>query len=284
VASIEYETRPSLTDPALICAFRGWNDGGEAATTAATYLRDRWEAERFAHIDPEEFFDFQVTRPRVKLEDGMTREIEWPATDLFHASQGGRDVVLLIGIEPNMRWRTFIQTVLGAASDLGVKTLITLGAFLADLPHTLPTPITGSASDEKEAAEIGLTPSRYEGPTGVVGVLHDTARRGGMHSVSLWAAVPHYLPTGPNPKAALALVEKAAGLAGVEVETETLSRAAATWERQISDAIGQNEELKAYVQQLEETAEERETLGPIPSGDEIAEEVQRFLREQRGER
>lgn len=279
---IEYERRPELSSPALICAFRGWSDGGEAATTAATYLRDRWEAERFARLDPEEFFDFQVARPRVRLVDGVTREVEWPANDFFAARPQGSDVALVLGIEPNNRWRTFIQAILEAARELGVGKFVTLGAFLADLPHTLDTPITGSASNPEAAARLGIVGSRYEGPTGIVGVLHDTARRSGFDAVSLWAGVPHYLPTGPNPKAALTLVNKVGELLGVEIETDTLARSAEKWEAQINQAIAENDELRGYVEQLEESAGEGVDLGDMPSGEELADELQRYLRDQPG--
>jgi PAC2 family len=276
------EERPELDGPAMVCAFRGWNDGGEAATAAATYLRDRWEARRFASIDPEEFFDFQVTRPTVRLVDGVTRQIDWPGNEFFHASPGGRDVVVLLGIEPNVRWRTFIDSIVGLARDLGVGSLVTLGAFLADVPHTVATPLAGSAATQEEASSLGMSASRYEGPTGIVGVLNDAALRTGMHSLSLWAAVPHYLPGGPNPKAALALAEKAAAVIGAPIETDTLSRAGASWERQVSESIAENPELNAYVRRLEELAGERE-ITEIPSGESLAAELERFLREQRGD-
>ncbi len=279
---VRIDRRPELTRPAMVCAFRGWNDGGEAATAAAAYLRDRWEAQRFASLDPEEFFDFQVTRPTVRLVDGVTRRIDWPANDFFHASPGGRDVVLFLGIEPNVRWRTFIEAIVGLAGDLGVESLVTLGAFLADVPHTLATPLAGSAANPEEAASLGMSASRYEGPTGIVGVLHDAALRAGVHSLSLWAAVPHYLPGGPNPKAALALAEKAAGVVEAPIDTDTLARAGATWEQQVSESIAENPELSAYVQRLEELAGERE-LTEIPSGEALAAELERFLREQRGD-
>jgi predicted ATP-grasp superfamily ATP-dependent carboligase len=282
VDHIRIEDRPELTRPAMVCAFRGWNDGGEAATAAAAYLRDRWGARRFASLDPEEFFDFQVTRPTVRLVEGVTRKIDWPANDFFHASPGGRDVVVFLGIEPNVRWRTFIEAIVGLARDLGVRSLVTMGAFLADVPHTLSTPLAGSAASPEEAASLGMSASRYEGPTGIVGVLHDAALRAGMHSLSLWAAVPHYLPGGPNPKAALALAEKAAAVVEARIDTDTLARAGANWERQVNESIAENAELSAYVRRLEELAGERE-LTEIPSGEALAAELERFLRDQRGD-
>ena len=280
---VQFEERPKLTRPALVCAFAGWNDGGEAATTAATYLRDRWEASRFASLDPEEFFDFQVTRPTVTLVDGKSRKIDWPANDFFRAPLPQRDVIVFIGIEPNVRWRTFCTSIVEAAKELGVEVLVTMGAFLADVPHTRPAPSTASSGDPSLLERLGSVPSRYEGPTGITGVLHDVAGRSGLPSVSLWAAVPHYLPSGPNPRAALALVEKVGVALDVSVPTDTLDRAVESWERQVSSMIEENADLAAYVKRLEETADERDELIEMPSGEALAQELERFLREQRRE-
>jgi proteasome assembly chaperone (PAC2) family protein len=277
-------SRPDLQEPPMILAFHGWNDGGEASTSAVAYLRDRWGAEPFADIDPEEFFDFQVTRPTVRLEAGVTRKVDWPESRFWHASVGDRDVILFLGFEPNVRWRTFNEHILGLARELGVGSTVTLGAFLADFPHSVETPVVGSAEDVRTAEELGLSPSRYEGPTGIVGVLHDAFAKAGFSAASLWAAVPHYLPGGPNPKAALALVRKISSLTGLPVETDTLERAAATWEGQVSSTISDNPELSAYVSQLEQAAAERGELTEIPSGEALADELERFLRQQRGER
>lgn len=282
MSAVRWDRHPEVENPVLIAAFRGWNDGGEASTTAAAYLRDRWGAAPFADVDPEEFLDFQVTRPSVRLEGGVTRRIDWPELRFWHARVDDRDVVLFLGIEPSMRWRTFTKAMVGAAGDLGVASAVTLGAFLADVPHTLPTPVAGSAVDQRRAAELGLSTSRYEGPTGIVGVLHDALATSGYAGASLWAAVPHYLPGGPNPKAALALVKRVASFTGLPVETDPLERAAATWEAQVSSTIDENAELSAYVRQLESTASEREGLLEIPTGDALAAELERFLREQRG--
>ncbi len=277
---VEFERRPDLKGGTLVFAFRGWNDGGEAATTAAAYLRDRWGAERFAHIDPEEFYDFQVARPIVRLEDGATRRIDWPTNEFFHAA--GQTVAVFIGLEPNVRWRTYSDGLVGTAKSLGVTRVVTLGAFLADVPHSMPSPIAGSVPDPSIATELGVAPSRYEGPTGIAGVLHDAAHRAGIMSVSLWAAVPHYLPPGANPKAALALVEKLSAFLGLDVETDTLSRAATAWEQQVAEMVGENDELSAYVRRLEEGAREAGEAIDVPSGDALAAELERFLRE-RGE-
>src|SRR6266576_2804519 len=216
--------RPQLTRPVLIAAFRGWNDGAQAASLAAGYLAKTWEAERFADIDPEDFFDFQATRPHVALEDGVTRRIDWPETAFYHGSIPGteRDAVLALGIEPNLRWRTFSEEIVELAGELGVELVVTLGALLADVPHTRPSPVTGSATDPKLVEELGLASSRYEGPTGIVGVVHDACRAAGLPSASLWAAVPHYASLAASPQAALALCERLSGLLGTQFELADL--------------------------------------------------------------
>jgi proteasome assembly chaperone (PAC2) family protein len=265
----------------LVAAFRGWNDGAQGASLAASFLAQSWDARRFADIDPEEFFDFQATRPHVVLEEGLTRRINWPETAFYHASVPGteRDAVLALGIEPNLRWRTFAEEIVGLAGELGIELVVTLGALLADVPHTRPAPVTGSASDPKLVEELGLAASRYEGPTGIVGVLHDACRRAGVPSASLWAAVPHYASLAASPKAALALCERLAGLLGAEVELADLERASLAYERQVSEAVSSDEETEAYVRELEKR---RDALGDeldIPSGETLAAELTRFLRE-----
>lgn len=280
---VTWTSRPDLDRPVLIAAFRGWNDGGEAASTAAAYLRDRWGAEPLADIDPDGFLDFQMTRPTVRLEAGVTRRIDWPELRFSFARVDGRDVVVFLGIEPNVRWRAFVETFVGAARAIGVEEVVTLGAFLADVPHTRPTPVTGLAVDPERSRELGLTSSRYEGPTGIVGVVHDAMARGGYAASSLWAAVPHYLPGGPNPKAAVALVQKIGALTRLTANTDTLDRAAGSWEAQVTSTIADNAELSAYVRRLEEVAGEREGPSEIPSGEALADELERFLREQRGD-
>src|SRR5919199_1408361 len=245
--------RPELTRPVLIAAFRGWNDGAQAASLAAGYLARLWDAEKFADVDPEGFFDFQATRPHVSLVEGMTRQIDWPETAFYHARPRrlDRDVVLLLGIEPNVRWRTFTELVVGQAQRLGVELVVTLGALLADVPHTRPSPVTGSASNQSLVEELGLSTSRYEGPTGIVGVLHDSCNRAGIPSASLWAAVPHYVSLTPSPRAAAALCERLGGLLGVNVETAELDQAADAYEEQVSQAVAADEETAAYVEELE---------------------------------
>jgi predicted ATP-grasp superfamily ATP-dependent carboligase len=270
----------------LVAAFRGWNDGAQGASLAASFLAQAWQARRFADVDPEEFFDFQATRPHVVLEGGLTRKINWPETAFYHAEIPGveRDAVLALGIEPNLRWRTFSEEIVDLARELGVELVVTLGALLADVPHTRPAPVTGSASDPKLVEELGLASSRYEGPTGIVGVLHDACRRVDLPSASLWAAVPHYASLAASPKAALALCERLADLLGTQFDLADLVAASEAYETQVSEAVAADEETAAYVQQLEER---RDALGDeldVPSGDTLAAELTRFLREHEARR
>ena len=211
---------PHLRSPILVCAFRGWNDAAAAASTALAAIANSLDGELIATIDPEEYFDFQSTRPTISMDEGQTRRIDWPENNLFAISVPGadRDLVLLDGTEPNLRWRTFSETVATAADALGVEMVITLGALIAEVSHTLPVPITGLASNQELVEELELERSNYEGPTGIVGVVHDLCRRHGIDSASLWAAVPHYVAAVPNPKAALALLRRLEGLTGIAVE------------------------------------------------------------------
>jgi len=278
---VRIDERPGLERPVLVAAFRGWNDGAQGASLAVGYLAQAWAAERFAELDPEEFYDFQVARPHVALEDGVTRRIDWPENAFFHAAlpAGGRDVVLLLGVEPNLRWRTFAGEIVELAQDLGVELVVTLGALLADVPHTRPAPVTGSATAPELVEELGLAASRYEGPTGIVGVLHDACRVAGVPSASLWAAVPHYASLAASPKAALALCRRFASLVDADLELDELERASETYERQVTEAVAESEETQAYVEGLERR---RDALGDeldLPSGDTLAAELTRFLRE-----
>ena len=283
VRQIEYLFRPTVTDPVLVCAFSGWNDGGEAATIAAHHLRERWGARRFASIDPEDFYDFQVNRPIVRLVDGVTRRVEWPANDFFHARVGERDALVFLGVEPNNRWRTYCQAILRVASELEVELLVTLGAFLADVPHTMRAPVSAASLDPKWLEKPGVVAARYEGPTGIVGALHDQAAKVGVTSVSLWAAAPHYLPGGPNPKVALALLDGLAELTGLDIDTSRIAGEAEEWEREVDEAINEDGNLGEYVRRLEEASSEREGSDEYPSGDELAAELERFLRDNDGE-
>jgi proteasome assembly chaperone (PAC2) family protein len=276
--------RPTLERPVLIGAFRGWNDGGQAATLAAGYLAKAWGAHKFADIDPELFVDFQATRPMVTLDEGQTRKIEWPENVLYRARIPGtsRDAVILVGVEPNYRWRTFTELISDLARDLGVELAITFGALLADVPHTRPAPVTGAATDPKLVDEFGLQLSRYEGPTGIVGVLLDSCRRVGIPSVSLWAAVPHYVSLAPSPRAARALCDRLGGVLGVDIDTQELAEAEESYVEQVSEAVATDADTSAYVEELEQRADSLDWLeesGELPSGEALADEIARFLRE-----
>ena len=272
---------PTLERPILISAFRGWNDGGQGASLAGGYLAKLWQAERFADIDPENFFDFQATRPHVSLVDGLTRRIDWPENAFYRARvpDADRDAVLLLGVEPNLRWNAFTRVVVDLAQELGVELVITLGSLLADVPHTRPAPVTGTASDPQLVERLGLSASRYEGPTGIVGVLHDACRARGVASVSLWAAVPHYVSLAPSPRAARALCERLGDLVGGRVDTAELAQAEQTYSEQVSEAVAADEETAAYVEELEQRTDTLDEHIDIPSGDTLAAELTRFLRE-----
>jgi predicted ATP-grasp superfamily ATP-dependent carboligase len=274
-------SKPELHDPVLITAFRGWNDGGQGASLAGGYLAKTWAAARFAEIEPEGFFDFQATRPHVSLVDGRTRRIDWPDNAFYHAHIPGleRDAVLMLGIEPNLRWQTFTDLITGHASELGVQLVVTLGSLLADVPHTRPSPVTGGATDPELIERLGLQRSRYEGPTGIVGVLHDACSRADIPSVSLWAAVPHYVSLAPSPRAALALCERLGDILGTGIDTEELDEAAERYSEQVSEAVAADEETAAYVSELEQRADVLEDEENLPSGDTLAAELTRFLRE-----
>ncbi len=273
--------RPTLRDPVLIAAFRGWNDGGQGASLAGGYLARSWDAKRFAQVEPEGFYDFQATRPQVSLVDGLTRRIDWPENVFLHAPIPGleRDAVLLLGVEPNLRWRTFTDLVMGLSRELGVGLMITLGSLLADVPHTRPAPVTGSASDQKLVEKLGLSASRYEGPTGIVGVLHDACKRAEIPSVSFWAAVPHYVSLTPSPRAAKALCDRLADLLGGKIDTAELEEASRTYSEQVSEAVSSDADTAAYVEDLEQRVDSLGEEADLPSGDALAAELTRYLRE-----
>jgi predicted ATP-grasp superfamily ATP-dependent carboligase len=283
-----WESRPDgLRAPALVCAFNGWNDAGDAASAALSFIGSSLGAERFARIDPEEYYDFQSTRPRIRLTEGQTREITWPGVEIYAARvpRAPRDLILLEGAEPSMRWRGFSSLIVDLAEALGVQLVVTLGALLADVPHTLPVVVTGLASDEALVERLGLQSASYEGPTGIVGVLHSACASAGIPSASLWASVPHYVAAAPNPKAALALVRRLEGLVGVSVDASELESAVGDYERQVALAVQSDPDVQAFVERLEQMAEtDDDGTQPqdIPSGDLIAREFQRFLR-QRGD-
>jgi proteasome assembly chaperone (PAC2) family protein len=280
---LQWSYRPDgLRAPALICAFKGWNDAADAASAALDFVGESLGARPFASIDPEEFYDFQATRPRIKLVDGQTRSIEWPSVELSEVRipRAPRDLILLSGSEPSFRWRAFTALIVELAEAIGVQLVVTLGALLADVPHTRAISVTGLASDPVLVQRLGLQQSSYEGPTGIVGVLHGACQA----SASLWAAVPHYIAAAPNPKAALALVRKLEGLVGVAVDAGELEVASADYERQVNAAVLSDPDVQAFVERLEQAAVADESdPTELPSGESIARDLQRFLRQRGGE-
>ena len=277
-----WHDRPLLERPVLIAAFEGWSDAGDAATSAVEFLADQWDAEPVASIDAEEFFDFTATRPRVELDEAGRRSIIWPVNDLSTAKVPGTDtdVVFLLGTEPQLRWRTFCRQVTDAAAALDVSTVITLGALLAEVPHTRPTSVMGSTSDPSLTERYQFRPSRYQGPTGITGVLHSACGDAGLPSASVWAAVPSYVPGAPSPKATLALVQRVAALLGTQPEIDDLQLASISYEQQLDELVREDEETLGYVAQLEERFDSDEAF---PTGVSLAEEVERFLRDQGGD-
>ncbi len=276
-----------LRSPVLVAAFAGWNDAASAATTALETIAVSLEAEPVAEIDPEQFYDFQVARPTIRMTEGQAREVDWPANTIFTAPAPAaeRDLVLVSGVEPNLRWRTFAEAVIEAAERLGVEMVVTLGALLADVPHSRPVPITGLASDPDLVERLSLSRSNYEGPTGIVGIIHDACRRRELTSASLWAAVPHYVAAVPNPKAALALLRRLEAFTGVAIEASELEEAMDRFETQVDRAVAANPEIEELVRRLESEQASDDELDPtdMPSGDSIADDFQRFLRQQSDE-
>ncbi len=272
-----------------MAAFRGWNDAGDAASAAAEFIRGRFEPYEIARIPPDEFIDFRSERPDVRLLEGRTREIDWPDTTISAAAVPGAegDLAILQGPEPSLRWRRYCGAVVEAARELDARMVITLGALLADVPHTRPVSVTGIASDDSLLDRLGFEHTTYEGPTGIVGVLHHACAEAGLPSVSLWASAPHYVAAAPNPKVALALVRAFEGSAGVVVDAGELESAAEDYENQVSAAVASDPEVKAFVERLETAMDEvSEDASPVqlPSADRIASDFQRFLRQRGPER
>jgi len=271
------ESLPDLVDPVMLCAFEGWNDAGDAASGAVLHLEEVWSATQIAEFDPEDYYDFQVNRPEATFDEGV-RAVSWPTTRLSVARipLATRDVVLVHGIEPSMRWRSFTQELLTAARDLGVEMVVTLGALLADSPHTRPVPVSGTSSDAGLSLRLGYEPSTYEGPTGIVGVLQDACAQAGIPAVSLWAAVPHYVAQPPCPKATLALLARIEDLLDVPVPLGELPEESRAWQIGVDELAAEDDEIAAYVRTLEEAVDTAEL--PEASGDAIAREFERYLR------
>jgi proteasome assembly chaperone (PAC2) family protein len=284
--SLVWSARPTLRKGVLVCAFYGWNDGGEAATLSALFLRQQLGATPFCELDPDEFYDFQEVRPVVSVGEDDTRRLAWPENSFAWAPlPSGNDIAVMVGIEPQNRWKLYSRSIVEVARESGAELVVTLGGFLADTPHTRPVPVTGSA-DGDIAEQLGLAPSAYEGPTGIVGVVHDACREAGIASASLWAAVPHYISVSPNPKAALALLSRLALLLDTSFDTTKLSQDAVQFEREVSHAVSADEKVSRYVRELESRSDERadddadeESPPLLASGDDIAAQIERYLAE-----
>ncbi|MFJ2935664.1 PAC2 family protein [Streptomyces sp. NPDC087219] len=275
---IELEGVPELIDPVMVAAFEGWNDAGDAASTAVAHLDREWKGEVFAALDAEDYYDFQVNRPTVFLDNGV-RKITWPTTRLSVVRVGGekpRDLVLVRGIEPSMRWRSFCNEILAFAHELGVEMVVILGALLGDTPHTRPVPVSGVTSDPDLARTMDLEETRYEGPTGIVGILQEACTHAGVPAVSLWAAVPHYVSQPPNPKATLALLNRLEDLIGLRIPLGELPEDARAWQVGVDQLAAEDSEVAEYVQTLEEARDTAEL--PEASGEAIAREFERYLR------
>jgi len=270
---------PELVKPVAVAAFEGWNDAGDAASAAIEHLELSWDARPLAAMDPDDYYDFQVTRPTVSLVDGISRRIEWPTTRLSVCRPPGadHDVVLIRGIEPNMRWRAFCSELITFLERVGVTTVVTLGAMLTDIPHTRPVPVSGTAYDAASAARFGLETSRYQGNTGIVGVFQDACVRAGIPAISFWASVPHYVSQAPDPKASVALLHRVEEVLDLEVPLGGLPEQAEAWERTVTEMADADDEVREYVRSLEERAESESQL-PEMTGESIAADFERYLR------
>ena len=274
--ALTWHSRPSLVDPIVIGAFEGWNDAAAAATGAVEWLLEQSDARLVFSIDHDEFNDHQVSRPQVVVNELGSREITWPETRLFGVSVGGRDLLLLLGEEPRLRWRAFVDLIEGALSELSATNVLTLGAFIGQVPHTLPVPIIGVVQDAAVRSSLGLLPSSYEGPTGITGVINHYLGERGFTTASLWAAVPHYLANSANPKATQALLAKASELLEIDLAVHDLDDEVADWEERVGQAVADSEELATYLEELEQEADQ------LADGDEgqLVEEIERFLRDE----
>jgi proteasome assembly chaperone (PAC2) family protein len=281
-ATVHPAAEPPSGGPVMIVAFEGWNDAGEAASSGLEHLHRSWDARTVAEVNPDDYYDFQVSRPTVHMVDGVTRRVEWPTTTLSVCRPAGssQDFVLVCGPEPNMRWRAFCEELLDHADQLGVSTVVTLGALLADTAHTRPVPVTGSAYDAAAAEKFGLTHSKYEGPTGITGVFQNACVQAGIPAISVWVAVPHYVSHAPSPKATLALLRKLEDVLDVEIPLGELPEQAEEWQRTVSELAEEDEEVADYVRTLEERDDAELDLSQA-SGEQIAADFERYLRRRR---
>ncbi len=275
---------PVLRAPVLVASFSGWNDAANAASTALGAIAGSLETELIARIDPEEFFDFQANRPTIEIVEGQMQGVDWPDNLIVAAKapSAERDLLLISGTEPSTRWRGFCGSVLDIAERCGVESVVTFGSLIADVAHTRPVPITGLATDEEMIGQLGFEDVAYEGPTGVLGIFHGICKERGLSAASLWAAVPHYAAAVPNPKAGLALLRRLEGMIGIAIEAVELEEAAAAFEKQVTQAVAANPEIKEMVERLEEQQDEVSGFSQedVPSGDAIARDFQRFLKQQ----
>jgi proteasome assembly chaperone (PAC2) family protein len=293
MSALTIHTLPEgLRRPVLIAAFSGWNDAAESATTAVRYLASTFSAEKFAEIDPEEFYHFGLSRPYIRYKSGSEteREIVWPATEFSVATGASlsRDLIIGVATEPHLKWRTYCASVLELARRCEATLVLTLGALLAEVPHTRPVRITGTASDPELAARLAVRPTRYEGPTGIVGVLNTACREDGMATASVWANVPHYVSGVENPKAALAIVKRVLTLLNLEADLGDLEEASRQYDQNLAEIVAQNAKIKAYVAKLESRDTEEIEAAPAPDSDlppasELVAEIEQFLRQQRPE-
>ena len=293
MSHLRMEEKPSLRSPVLIAAFAGWNDAAQAASSSILYLMNGWSARSFASINPEEFYDFTEVRPVIRLGPGSQRELEWPTnTFYYHIDHTlSQDVALLLGIEPHLKWRTFTESVLEVVRQCGVTTLVTLGALLADAVHTRPVPLSGYSMDRDLSVRLGsmrIAGTRYQGPTGIVGTLHDACRRNGLSAASLWASVPYYLGTTPNPKASHALLSAASELLDLHVDLAPLEEQVRAFEKQVGEAVSSNPDVAAHIHELEARVDaalaggsEAAEAGELPASDLIIKDLEDFLRHQR---
>lgn len=277
--------QPDLHAPVAVIAFAGWNDASSAATNAARFVLRRLGARKFATIDPEPFFDFREVRPDVRIDLRGTRQVVWPANELYYARNplGPHDVVIAVGVEPNLRWRTFTEIYTALFRDLGVTMAVSLGALLADVPHSRPVRVNGAAADPETAARLNLITSRYEGPTGIIGVLQDALRRAGFPAASLWANVPHYVSTSQNPPATLALLERLEPLLGLTFDYTELRAAGERFVAEVDTAVGANSEVASYVARLEEAVDAGESPDEpqLPAPADLVLDIEEFLRQNR---
>ena len=283
MSSLRWDHEPALHDPIVVCAFSGWNDAADAATDAVEWLAARYVAQEFATIDEQVHIDFQAQRPVVTLVDGVTRDLSWPRYSLRAAAtaDGQPDLVMITGPEPNYDWRGFCDAVMETATTLGARTVVTFGALLADAPHTRAPRLTGSATEPETMDEIGLTRSRYEGPTGIIGVLHDTCRQAGFRAASLWVPVPHYVAAPPNPPAISALLDGLSRSVNLDIDRRELIVASEAWRARVDAAVAADGDLGTYVDNLEaQQTEARVNPDEIPDGDTLAEAFEEYLREQ----